>query len=80
MQESELHKFRRHLPGTLSVVRLTPDDTGRVVKTAVVSSSGSTRLDTAAVNAVQAMRCKPYIENGRAVAATAQQPISFELN
>nr|WP_255360133.1 energy transducer TonB [Cupriavidus sp. amp6] len=68
------------MPGTLSVVRLTPDDTGRVVKTAVVSSSGSTRLDTAAVNAVQAMRCKPYIENGRAVAATAQQPISFELN
>lgn len=63
-----------------TVVRLTTDETGRVVRTAVVTSSGSTRLDTAAVNAVQAMRCKPYLENGRAVAATAQQPISFELD
>ena len=63
-----------------TVVRLTTDETGRVVKTAVVTSSGSTRLDTAAVNAVQAMRCKPYMDNGRAVAVTAQQPINFELN
>jgi len=63
-----------------AVVRLTTDETGRVVKTSVVTSSGSTRLDTAAVNAVQAMRCKPYLENGRAVAVTAQQPINFELN
>ncbi|ELA00611.1 TonB-like protein, membrane spanning [Cupriavidus sp. HMR-1] len=63
-----------------TVVRLTTDETGRVVKTAIVTSSGSTRLDTAAVNAVQAMRCKPYMDNGRAVAVTAQQPINFELN
>jgi len=63
-----------------TVVRLTTDETGRVVKTSVVTSSGSTRLDTAAVNAVQAMRCKPYMDNGRAVAVTAQQPINFELN
>jgi protein TonB len=63
-----------------TVVRLTTDETGRVVKTAIVTSSGSTRLDTAAVNAVQGMRCKPYMDNGRAVAVTAQQPINFELN
>lgn len=63
-----------------AVVRLTTDDTGRVVKTAVVSSSGSSRLDQAAVDAVQRMRCKPYVENGRAIAVTAQQPIAFELN
>jgi protein TonB len=54
-----------------TVVRLTTDETGRVVKTAIVTSSGSTRLDTAAVNAVQPMRCKPYMDNGRAVAVTA---------
>ena len=63
-----------------TVVSLTTDETGRVVKTAIVTSSGSTRLDTAAVNAVQAMRCKPYMDNGRAVAVTAKQPINFELN
>ncbi|WP_427310306.1 energy transducer TonB [Cupriavidus sp. H39] len=63
-----------------AVVRLTTDESGKVVKTAVVSSSGSSRLDQAAVEAVQAMRCKPYLDNGRAVAVTAQQPIGFELN
>ncbi|QQE06082.1 energy transducer TonB [Cupriavidus sp. ISTL7] len=63
-----------------TVVRLTTDDTGKVVKTAVVSSSGSSRLDQAAIDAVQRMRCKPYVENGRAIAVTAQQPIAFELN
>ncbi|MGO4763862.1 energy transducer TonB [Cupriavidus sp. 2KB_3] len=63
-----------------AVVRLTTDESGRVVKTAVVTSSGSSRLDQAAVDAVQRMRCKPYLDNGRAVAVTAQQPINFELN
>jgi len=63
-----------------TVVRLTTDESGKVIKTSVVSSSGSSRLDQAAVDAVQAMRCKPYMDNGRAVAVTAQQPIGFELN
>ncbi|WP_454764425.1 energy transducer TonB [Cupriavidus campinensis] len=63
-----------------AVVRLTTDESGRVIKTAVVTSSGSSRLDQAAVDAVQRMRCKPYMDNGRAVAVTAQQPINFELN
>lgn len=63
-----------------AVVRLTTDDTGKVVKASVVSSSGSSRLDQAAVDAVQRMRCKPYVDNGRAIAVTAQQPIAFELN
>ncbi|QBY53725.1 energy transducer TonB [Cupriavidus oxalaticus] len=63
-----------------TVVRLTTDEGGKVVKTSVVSSSGSSRLDQAAVEAVQAMRCKPYMDNGRAIAVTAQQPIGFELN
>ncbi|TPQ35702.1 energy transducer TonB [Cupriavidus pinatubonensis] len=63
-----------------TVVRLTTDETGKVIKTSVVSSSGSSRLDNAAVEAVQRMRCKPYMDNGRAIAVTAQQPIGFELN
>lgn len=63
-----------------TVVRLTTDESGKVIKTSVVSSSGSSRLDQAAVEAVQAMRCKPYMDSGRAVAVTAQQPIGFELN
>ncbi len=63
-----------------AVVSLTTDESGHVVKAVVVTSSGSKHLDAAAVNAVQAMRCKPYMENGHPVAATAQQPIDFEIN
>ncbi|AOZ00310.1 energy transducer TonB [Cupriavidus sp. USMAHM13] len=63
-----------------AVVRLTTDESGKVVKTSVSTSSGSSRLDQAAEDAVKRMRCKPYMDNGRAVAVTAQQPIAFELN
>jgi len=63
-----------------TVVRLTTDEGGKVVKTAVVSSSGSSRLDQAAVEAVQRMRCSPYLVNGRAAAAVANQPVVFQLN
>jgi len=35
---------------------------------AVTAGAASARLDTRATNAAQAMRCKPYRENGRAVA------------
>ena len=63
-----------------TVVRLNFDDTGKVIKAVVSKTSGSDRLDEAAVTAAKAIRCKPYMENGRALAATAQQPIKFELN
>lgn len=63
-----------------AVVKIITDDTGRVTKTTVVESSGSSRLDQAAVDAVRGMRCKPYTENGRAVSATANQPIVFKLD
>ena len=63
-----------------AVIRIVTDDTGRVIRTTVVESSGSSRLDQAAVDAVRNMRCKPYTENGRAVSATANQPIVFKLD
>lgn len=63
-----------------AVVRLVTDDTGRVVRTTIVEPSGSARLDQAALDAVRNMRCKPYTENGRAVSATANQPIVFKLD
>lgn len=63
-----------------ALVRLTTDETGKVVKATLIESSGSPRLDNAAVAAVQAMRCKPYVVNGHAIPAIAQQPINFQLN
>ncbi|MEN7526433.1 MULTISPECIES: energy transducer TonB [unclassified Cupriavidus] len=63
-----------------AVVRLNFDEAGKVIKAVVSKSSGSERLDEAAVTAAKNIRCKPYTENGRALAVTAQQPIKFELN
>jgi len=62
-----------------TLVRLTIDENGKIVKTSVAKSSGSTRLDDAAINAVQAMRCKPYMLNGRAVSVSPSQPINWQL-
>ncbi|WP_238264459.1 energy transducer TonB [Cupriavidus pauculus] len=63
-----------------ATIRLNFDENGKVVKAVVSKTSGSERLDDAALTAAKAIRCKPYMENGRAMAATAQQPIKFELN
>lgn len=63
-----------------AVIKIVTDDTGRVIRSTIVESSGSSRLDQAAMDAVRNMRCKPYTENGRAVSATANQPIVFKLD
>lgn len=62
-----------------TIVNLTIDDKGKVVKAVVKKSSGSSRLDDAAVEAVKGMRCKPFMQNGRAIAVTPDQPIVWQL-
>ena len=61
-------------------IRLSIDEKGQVIKAVVSESSGSERLDAAALAAAKEIRCKPYVENGRPVAAIAVQPIKFDLN
>ncbi len=55
------------------------DETGRVTGASVKNSSGFARLDQAALNAVKTWRCKPALQEGRAVPAVALQPFSFTL-
>jgi len=43
-------------------------------------SSGSPRLDDAAVAAMHASACKPYKENGEAIRAAYSQPFVFGLD
>jgi len=62
-----------------TMIRLTIDEGGRISKSSITQSSGSSRLDEAALDAVRRMRCQPYMDNGRPISVTAVQPINFEL-
>ncbi|MFM0204648.1 energy transducer TonB [Paraburkholderia fungorum] len=54
--------------------------TGKVESISLKKSSGFSRLDDAAIAAAHASSCKPYLENGQAIRATATQPYNFNLN
>ncbi|HRK77875.1 MAG TPA: energy transducer TonB, partial [Thiobacillus sp.] len=61
------------------VLRVELDETGRVSTAQVASSSGSTRLDAAALAAVRSWRCNPAQRDGQAVRSVATQPFNFTL-
>jgi protein TonB len=56
------------------------NDQGRPERIELHKSSGSPRLDEAARQAVLRAVFKPFIENGRSVAAYAIVPIRFQLD
>ena len=58
------------------VVRLT----GKIENIELKKSSGSSRLDDAALDAMRSSACKPYKENGVAIRAAYSQPFVFGLN
>ncbi|WP_233850474.1 energy transducer TonB [Paraburkholderia sp. HD33-4] len=53
--------------------------TGKLESIELKKSSGFSRLDDAAVAAVRASTCKPYLENGEPVRAAYTQPYNFNL-
>lgn len=55
------------------------DETGRVSAAQVLTSSGSNRLDAAALAAVRTWRCQPAQRDGHAVRSLATQPFNFTL-
>ena len=61
------------------IVRVLISPQGRPEQALAHLSSGSSRLDQAAINAVLAALFKPYTENGIALHAYALIPIMFEL-
>jgi periplasmic protein TonB len=52
---------------------------GRVTHAAVAQSSGFPLLDSAAVTALQAGRCQPYMDGGRPRQVEASQAIAFHI-
>jgi protein TonB len=60
-------------------LRIFIDEAGRVREAQVSRTSGHSRLDDAAMAAVQKARFKPPTENGQAVSGYAQVPVDFQL-
>lgn len=63
-----------------AVLRVLVNDKGRPERVEVQKSSGSARLDEAARQAVLRALFKPFMEDGKAVAAYAIVPIKFQLD
>ncbi|MGI2233665.1 energy transducer TonB, partial [Burkholderia vietnamiensis] len=53
--------------------------TGKIESVELQKSSGYPRLDDAALDAMRATTCRPYIENGQAIRAARTQPYNFGL-
>ncbi|MCC8390980.1 energy transducer TonB [Paraburkholderia sp. MMS20-SJTR3] len=69
---------RRGETGT-AYVRFVIGLSGKLEEIALKKSSGFSRLDDAALAAVHASACKPYLENGQPVRAAYTQPFNFNL-
>jgi protein TonB len=74
----ELSK-RREETGT-ATVRFIIGTTGAIETVALVKSSGFQRLDDAALQALRASSCQPYVENGTAIRASYTQAFTFGLD
>jgi protein TonB len=70
---------RRSETGT-AVVRFVVGLTGKIENIELKKSSGSSRLDDAALDAMRSSACKPYKENGEPVRTAYSQPFVFSLD
>lgn len=61
------------------VLRVELDETGRVDRATIKTSSGYARIDEAALATVKRWRCSPASRDGAAVRAVAIQPFNFVL-
>lgn len=62
-----------------AILRVELDEYGAVAAVRVATSSGSARLDDAAIEAVRQWRCNPAKRQGTAVRAVALQPFNFVI-
>jgi protein TonB len=62
-----------------TMVRLFINESGAVEKVSLSQSSGIQRLDQAALEAAMKVRCRPFVEFGKAIKVTAIQPYIFRL-
>lgn len=70
---------RRGEMGTADV-RFVVGATGTIESVQLAKSSGYPRLDDAALAAMRASSCRPYVENGTPIRVTYTQPFGFALD
>ncbi len=70
---------RRGETGTADV-RFVVGATGAIESVQLVKSSGYPRLDDAALAAMRASTCRPYVEDGTPIRVTYTQPFGFALD
>ncbi|WP_109481356.1 energy transducer TonB [Paraburkholderia sp. C35] len=63
-----------------AIVQFILSASGRIENVELKKSSGSDRLDQAALDAIRSSSCKPYLVDGEAVRVPAVQPFDFSLN
>ena len=63
-----------------TVLRVLIEENGHAGRIEILHSSGSSRLDEAARQAVRHATFKPYRENGKALAVFTLIPINFQLD
>ncbi|MDN7182932.1 energy transducer TonB [Caballeronia sp. SEWSISQ10-4 2] len=71
---------RRRGESGAALVKFVVGLTGKIENIELKKSSGSSRLDDAALDAMRSSACKPYKENGVAIRAAYSQPFVFGLN
>lgn len=62
-----------------TLIRIMINEQGQISQASLAQSSGLPRLDQAALDAAQKVRCKPFVESGVAIKVTAIQPYIFRL-
>ena len=62
------------------MLKILVNECGIVEEVLVFQSSGYSRLDEAAINALKPTRFRPYLENGKPIKVYAKIPIDFELD
>jgi protein TonB len=72
-------RARRANEQGVATVRVLIDTTGRPAQAVLQTSSGHAALDEAAISAVKAAQCRPYIEGGVPQAIWVLMPINFVL-
>lgn len=63
-----------------ALIQVIIDESGRIASKELITSSGFSRLDKAALDAAQRIRCKPALENGQPVRVQTSQPYTFLFN
>jgi len=63
-----------------TLVKVTIGTEGEILNAVLAGTSGSSRLDRAALDSAHKMHCSPYKQNGRAITVMVNKPFNFKID